>query len=71
MADPELHYAQAWALVHYLRHGPRERRVLFDDLFAYLGAGTEREESLDLTFRDTDLRVLLEEVREHVLSIDR
>lgn len=30
---PDVNYAYAWALVHFLRHGPREYRTLLDALF--------------------------------------
>lgn len=32
-AKPGLHYAQAWAFVHFLRHTTRERRDRFETLF--------------------------------------
>jgi hypothetical protein len=53
-----LTYAQAWALVHFLRHGPREYRAVFDRLFDALLAGDSAQEAVDAAVRGVDMQAL-------------
>jgi len=56
MTKARRNYAQAWALVHYLRHSTRQNRAIFDRLFAELLAGTENREAIDRAFDGVDLK---------------
>ncbi|HEX9794050.1 MAG TPA: DUF1570 domain-containing protein [Planctomycetota bacterium] len=64
--DTDLHYAQAWALVHFLRNGgaaPAERN---DALFARLLAGERAAAAVAAVFPATDLAILEAAFLEHV-----
>ncbi len=70
-ANPTLHYAQAWALVHFLQHGPRGRGRLFDDLFECLASGVRARAAIERVFGDVDLQDLDEQFRAYVRELDR
>jgi hypothetical protein len=53
-ASAMLRYAQAWALVHFLREGPRTNSVLFDKLFDELRNGKSGRSALDAAFDGVD-----------------
>jgi tetratricopeptide (TPR) repeat protein len=58
MLKAPVNYPESWALVHYLCHTTREKRALFDDLFARLCSGEPAREALDAAFAGVDLRQL-------------
>ncbi|HEY0140464.1 MAG TPA: tetratricopeptide repeat protein [Thermoanaerobaculia bacterium] len=58
-------YAQSWALVHYLLHGPRDRHDQLGQFIEQLRAGKSHEEALRTTF-GTDYAALEEELRSSV-----
>ena len=50
-----LHRAQAWTLVHFLRHGPEGRRDYMAGYFKRLGEGKRGRKALgDLDWRDLE-----------------
>ena len=49
-AGSELHYAQSWLVVHYLREGPKEARAQFDVFWRALLAGKSAEEATAAAF---------------------
>lgn len=53
-SNPDLHYAQGWALVHFLRYGPKKYRSIINDIIFALKNGAERDEALDRAFYDID-----------------
>lgn len=50
-----MHYAQAWRLVHLLRHGPREYRPLFGKLISELKRGATAKAAIATVFGSVDL----------------
>ncbi len=55
-AKPELHYPQAWALIHYLRHGRSETGRRFEELFEALADGTPAKTAVKRVFGKLDLK---------------
>jgi hypothetical protein len=47
MANAQLNYAQSWALVHFLRHGPERHRPLFKALWQALRAGQTSAQAVE------------------------
>jgi len=64
--DAEQNYAQAWALIHFLRHGPEKYRTLFEALFARLQEKTTSKPALDRVFGEVDLNALEVHLRSHL-----
>jgi len=71
--DSKRSYAQAWALVHFLRHGPKEHRKIFESLFAQLQGKTSSKSALDNVFGAVDLNRLETELGAYLrqLAIER
>lgn len=68
-ARAPLHYAQAWALVHFLlESGPAERER-FDALLDGLIAGEETHALIERVFPPHERRGLEDRLREHVLTL--
>ncbi len=65
-ADPDLHYSQSWAFVHFLRHGPRKYRQYFERVFDGLQGELSAREVLDSVFGDVDLDRLQNEFEAYV-----
>lgn len=68
-AESQLHYAQAWALVHFLQHSSRKNKELFGALLGHLVTGSSRAEALQATFGEVDLAALQEELLEHLREL--
>lgn len=51
-------YAQAWGLIHFLRHSTRENQAIFDAIFQNLCAGASSGSSLRQAFEGTSLAAL-------------
>lgn len=66
---PELHYAQAWALVHHLLEGGPAARRAFDTYLGALGVGLSADDALARAFGDADWAALERDVRAHVRSL--
>ncbi len=68
--SPELQYAQAWSMVHFLRHADGgRRRPLLEGYVKLLVQGKTPEEALKETFDTVDLQALRREWRAYVLSL--
>ncbi|MBI1850151.1 MAG: tetratricopeptide repeat protein [Planctomycetes bacterium] len=67
--DAPLHYAQAWALIHFLRHGPKEYQSLFDTLFDALASGASNGLALDRAFGTVNLARMQFDFEKHVRSL--
>jgi len=65
-ADTSLSYAQSWALIHFLRHGPRKYRKIFDRLFDAFQEDLSNKDALDEVFGDVDLDRMENEFRRYV-----
>lgn len=51
-------YAQGWAFVHFLQHGTREQRAIFDTLFRLLGEGATPGSAVFQAFEGVDFDAL-------------
>jgi len=69
MADAQRNYAQAWALVHFLRHSTVENEGRFDALMAALLEGQSNELAMRAAFGDADLEVLREALERYVQKL--
>ena len=65
-ADMQLNYAQAWALIHFLRHGTEQGQRVFDQLFATLLEGTDGLDAVGAAFGTVNERLFEMRFREHV-----
>ncbi|MFG0317523.1 MAG: DUF1570 domain-containing protein [Planctomycetota bacterium JB042] len=63
-----LHYAQAWALVHFLRHAPGEKKR-FDALFDLLAEGVSGAAATERAFEDVDWQEFDRRFAEYVASL--
>lgn len=63
---PSVHYAQAWQLVHFLQHGPREYRPLFKKLLKELKSGAGTNAALTNTFGSVDLTAMSNALKGYV-----
>ncbi len=68
-AKSALHYAQAWAFVHFLHNGGRKVEKLLDDVLEALIAGESRKRSLDKVFSDLDWEELEDEFDVYIASL--
>ncbi len=62
----QLRYAQAWALVHFLRKGPPVHTARFDKLWAELRSAKSTRAALDAAFAGVDWGKLEQEFWQHV-----
>jgi len=62
-------YAQAWALIHFFRHGPAKYRPLFEKLFEALQGDDPTSTVLDRVFGEVDLDLLDTEFRLYMKRI--
>jgi len=58
MQDGRWNYAQAWALIHYLKHSSVENEDALETLLAELLKGTSHDAAIDRAFRGRDWRAL-------------
>ena len=68
--DAPLRYAQAWALVHYLRHGGPSSRPFYDAMMIAIRSGIGKKASVDRVFGATDLAALDAELAHYVEGLD-
>ena len=68
--DASRHYAQAWALVHFLRHSGFENSQLFKRLLAELIASRSAAQSIEKVLGQTDLAKLETEFKAWLLEHD-
>jgi tetratricopeptide (TPR) repeat protein len=68
--DAELHYAEAWALVHFLMTGPPERKAIADALLRNSLDDMAWEESVDAVFEPFDMVRLGREFREYIDALE-
>lgn len=69
MRDAELHYAEAWAFVHFLMTGPPARKAILDSLLASSRTGIGWEESVERAFESVDVAALEREFVAHVAAL--
>jgi len=62
-------YAQAWAFVHFCRHGPARYRELFDKLFEALQGDDPTSDVLDRVFGEADLDLMDTDFRLYVKQV--
>jgi hypothetical protein len=72
-ADAGLSYARAWALVHYLQHGGKRVRQIYERLLAELAAGRPARAAVDAAFGAEDLPTFERGLLAHVrgLAVER
>ena len=70
-AKPSLHYAQSWALIHYLQSAGREEQALYQDYFEALLGGANRDDAAEMVFGSQDLRRLEKDVKKHMRDLKR
>jgi len=63
---PFTNYAQAWALVHFLQHGPPRYQKLFDCLFEALQAQESGRAVVERVFKDVDLDAMEHAFKAHL-----
>ncbi|MCP3919668.1 MAG: DUF1570 domain-containing protein [bacterium] len=68
-SDSRLHYAQAWALVHFLRHGPEENQAIFERLLVALKNGTPTEKALDQALEGVNVEALEKGLNDYLRSL--
>ncbi len=64
-----LNYAQAWAFVHFLRHGDDANELLYRALLLQSRSGAGKKRTVDRVFEDVDLDVLDAQFREYVKGL--
>ncbi|MCK6447560.1 MAG: DUF1570 domain-containing protein [Planctomycetes bacterium] len=69
MADPEVSYAQAWALVHFLMTSSDERKALVDGLLTRARAGEHPADAVEHAFAGVDFARLERDFVEHVAAL--
>lgn len=69
-ARPTLHYAQSWALVHYLLHSGRVEKRMYDDFLAALVGGATGQQATEQVFGGVDLAALLRKLKQHVKALE-
>lgn len=67
--EPARHYAQAWALVYFLRHSTRANRGLLGELLQRLVAREPWRDAVEATFGDVDLEALQGELEEYLRDL--
>lgn len=70
LSNETLHYAQGWAVIHFLRHSTEENEAIFDELLTALGEEGTSKEAIDRAFRDADLGRLEEEFLAHTFRLE-
>ncbi len=70
-ANSSVHYAESWALIHYLQSADRDTRQLYEDYFAALLGGADRATAAGAVFGSQDLKRLEKDVRNHVRDLKR
>ncbi len=68
-SDPGLHYAQAWAMVHFLRKSTPKNRKLWVALFANLGKPGSMRSALEASFAGVDLEALDHEYKAYIRAL--
>lgn len=68
-ANAEVRYAQAWALVHFLRKGPRAYTARFDALWTQLRTAKSTSAAIDAAFAGVDWAKLEQDFWAHLASL--
>jgi hypothetical protein len=69
-AKAPLHYAEGWALVHYLLDGGAEARKRFDTLLDALAAGESTHTAIERAFPAKDLPAVERAFRAHLAAME-
>ncbi len=67
--DVTLHYAQAWAFLHFLQHTTPSNRNLVFRMFEALQGGASSLEAIDRVFAGTDLGLMQREFQVYVAKL--
>ena len=67
--DPTLHYAQAWALVHFLLNGGKESEAVLDKLLDLLSEGAGNKEAVRRAFEGVALTQFEADLRRYVREL--
>ena len=67
--DVMLHYAESWAVVHYLRQGPKDAQDRFRRFWSALLDGQDADAATQAAFGDADLHALEAVVKEYVRKL--
>ncbi|MCE9593966.1 MAG: DUF1570 domain-containing protein [Planctomycetes bacterium] len=70
MEKAELHYAEAWAFVHFLMTGPPARKAIADALLANSLRDMSWEESVEAAFGGVDVALLQREFVDYVSKLE-
>jgi hypothetical protein len=62
-------YAQAWALVHFLRHGPEEWRPILPALLSSLASGKSPKSAVRVAFEGVDHKALHADLKTWLASL--
>ena len=68
MSNPVLHYAQAWGLVHYLRHSTPANQELFENLLEALQETADAQQALKLVFAGVDFARMERDLHQHLFT---
>ena len=63
-------YAQAWLMVHLLRHGPQEMKAIHERLFKAMQTGDSGNEAVRSAFKGVDLKALTKQLKEHFKKLN-
>jgi len=66
---PDVHYAQAWAVVHFLRHGPRRWTALFADVLRHCEGDVTEAVATWRAWSDVDLEAMDQALEAHVRAL--
>ena len=69
-ARSSLHYAQAWAFVHFLKNGGREPQKVLDRLLDELKEGSSNADAISRAFADVDWEEFEREFTSYVGDLD-
>ncbi|MFT7464086.1 MAG: tetratricopeptide (TPR) repeat protein [Pseudohongiellaceae bacterium] len=70
MADAGLHYAESWALVHYLLHSGRDEKKIYESYRQALIEGATQVGAAESAFAGVDWNALERAVKEHVRELE-
>ena len=67
--NPQLHYAQGWAVVHFLRHSSRQNRRVFDAVFQALQNSVRSAQAFTQALGSRTMAELDEEFRAYIEAL--
>ncbi len=65
------HYARAWALIHFLRHGGKPVEAIYERLVAAMRDGADEREVVARAFEGVDMAALDQQFRAYVAKLEQ